>query len=169
MKKEQSVLNKLAKFTAKEVELASQENIKVEFSSVDELKKILGFAEQTQNRLKDWVKKREDAYYSYASLEDEYSQAKAKFEKIEAEFNKADKEFGDVAKEMKAANSEFEFAAGQVERNVSEYKQLKKAADAAIASFSQKAKEVGVDANSLPEVKALQGVLASMKNIASNI
>ena len=169
MKKEQSVYNKLHKFSAKEIELASKEKIKVEFSSVDELKKILGFVQQTETRLKDWLSKRDDAYYSYAALEDEYNQAKAKFEKIEAEFNKADKEFGIAFKEMKSANDSFEFASNQVEKNISEYKQFKKAADAAIASFAQKAKEVGVDANSLPEVKALKGVLSSIQAIASNV
>ena len=37
MKREQSVLNKLAKFTAKEVELSAEEPIKVEFALADNL------------------------------------------------------------------------------------------------------------------------------------
>jgi len=168
MKREQSVLNKLAKFTAKEVELSAQQPIEVELSSIDEIKSILGFAKQTEARLEAWINKRDVYLKNYQSLQGDYSKAQSKLEAAEAEFRKADTEFGAIAKGVKSAEDSLDNANTQVKRNINEYKDFKKAADSAISSFNQKAKELGVEVGSLPEVKALEKVLDSMKRLASN-
>lgn len=51
MKKEQSVLNKLAKFTAKEVELSAQEPIEVEFGVQEEAQGLIAKLESSASNL----------------------------------------------------------------------------------------------------------------------
>jgi len=51
MKPEQSVLNKLAKFSTKEVELSAQEPIEVEFALIDDVKSTISQAESLMQEI----------------------------------------------------------------------------------------------------------------------
>lgn len=51
MKPEQSVLNKLAKFSTKEVELSVQEPIEVEFALIDDVKSTISQAESLMQEI----------------------------------------------------------------------------------------------------------------------
>jgi len=92
MKPEQSVLNKLAKFSTKEVELSAQEPMKVEFSAIGDM-------EQAAKLIKSLGPKAEtDAY----KLLDKYNKLKAQTNDVVGATSKVR---GDLQKVQNAAKS----------------------------------------------------------------
>lgn len=124
MKPEQSVLNKLAKFTAKEVEL-SAEPMKVEFAIADDLKKV---ASDLNGMFSDL----DGAYAEIERLENEYKQ-----------FIAAQKAIVNLAKKAKSAT--------KVENNFwNKYFKL----EDLIFKYEGMAEKLGISPNQLNEYNA---------------
>lgn len=121
MKPEQSVLNKLAKFSAKEVEL-SAEPMKVEFAAVDDLKEVADEAYRIEGLQEDAVKWGKMA-------EDEINDLKLRLSDAEGIIRNAQRSAANHLKESQPILNKIEVSAKELGIDVNSIPNYKRAVD----------------------------------------